>query len=89
MRKLLQIRIFGRVQGVSFRYFAKEQADKLNLVGFAKNEKDGSVLIEIEGEEGSLEKFIDWCKDGSPSAQVKEVKVKESVLKGYYEFNTY
>ncbi|MBU3924497.1 acylphosphatase, partial [Patescibacteria group bacterium] len=51
MEKHLMIKIFGKVQGVSFRYYAREEALKLNLCGFVRNEFGGAVCIEAEGEE--------------------------------------
>lgn len=61
MKKHFNIVIFGRVQGIFFRATAKEQADKLNITGFARNEEDGSVYIEVEGAEEKLDKFLGWC----------------------------
>lgn len=69
------IKIFGRVQGVFFRHSAKRKSEELDIVGFARNEDDGSVYIEAEGEEEDLRRFIDWCKyEGSPAAQIKKVE---------------
>lgn len=74
MRKLLKIKVSGRVQGVFFRYSAKVKADELGIVGFARNEADGSVYIEAEGEEKVLEQFLEWCKEGSEFAAVENVE---------------
>ncbi len=49
--KNLIIKIYGDVQGVNFRFEAKLTADKLGVKGFVRNEADGSVYIEAEGEE--------------------------------------
>ena len=48
----------GLVQGVGFRYEAKLTADQLNLVGWAKNENDGTVIVEAEGAEVCIDEFI-------------------------------
>ncbi|OGE86525.1 MAG: hypothetical protein A3J48_00150 [Candidatus Doudnabacteria bacterium RIFCSPHIGHO2_02_FULL_46_11] len=84
--KHIQIVITGAVQGVSFRYFAKQQADELGLTGFTENRPDGSVYIEIEGGEENLQKFLDWCRSGPNHAQVKDVIVEEGRPKGYAIF---
>lgn len=89
MLKHLNIKIFGIVQGVFFRTTAKEEADKLNLTGFAKNEPDGSVYIEIEGEKNKLDNFLDWCKDGSTLARVNKIETTEGELKNFSTFETY
>jgi len=84
--KHLNVRIFGQVQGVGFRYYAKREADDLNLKGIIKNEKDGSVYIELEGEEDSIEDFLEWCNDGPELAKVDKIETEESPLKNYSEF---
>jgi acylphosphatase len=62
------------VQGVGFRYSAEHEARKLNLVGFVHNEPDGSVYLEVEGEEETLKKFLEWCRKGSWLAKVERVE---------------
>jgi acylphosphatase len=47
----LQIRVWGKVQGVFYRASAKQEADKLGIRGTVKNEPDGSVVIQAEGSE--------------------------------------
>ena len=80
MVKHLNIKIFGRVHGVFFRYTAKEKADELRIYGFARNEPDGTVYIEAEGEQEPLEKFLDWCKEGPEYAEVDKAEAGEGQL---------
>ena len=80
------IHVIGKVQGVFFRASAKEMADKLGIKGFVRNERDGSVYIEAEGEDAFVKEFIKWCKNGPPRAVVFEVKVKEGELKTFSRF---
>jgi len=84
--KHLNIKIYGLVQGVFFRANAKKQADKLNITGFARNEPDGSVYIEAEGEEHNLNKFLKWCNIGPSMANVEKVEASEDNLKNFKEF---
>lgn len=51
-------RFYGRVQGVGFRYEAAGIASQLSLVGWVKNEYDGSVTVEIEGAPNYIDAFI-------------------------------
>lgn len=51
-------RFYGLVQGVGFRYEAMGVASRLSLVGWVKNEHDGSVAIEIEGAPNYIDSFI-------------------------------
>ena len=87
--KHANIKIYGLVQGIFFRATAKQEADKLNITGFAKNKEDGSVYIEAEGEKENVDKFIKWCKIGPTLAKVEKVLVTEGQIKNYSEFVTY
>ncbi len=73
MAKSLALKIFGRVQGVGFRYQAKITADSLGLVGWIRNSPDGSVEAEVEGSEDDLNKFLAWCYNGSKLARVDKI----------------
>lgn len=86
MIKHLNIQVYGRVQGVFYRAGATEAANRFNIKGFARNEKDGSVYIEAEGEEENLKKFIDWCYEGPTRASVERVATEESAMKNYLNF---
>lgn len=83
------INVYGLVQGVFFRASAKEEAKKLKITGFARNEPDGSVYLEAEGEKEALDKFIKWCNIGPNMAQVEKVVVTDSPLKNFSRFDTY
>ncbi len=86
MRKHFNIKVYGKVQGVFFRAGAKEIADKLNISGFARNEPDGTVYIEAEGEEKDLNKFLQWCKNGPEAATVDNIEKTQGPLKNFTEF---
>ena len=87
--KHVNIKIYGLVQGIFFRATAKQEADKLNITGFAKNKEDGSVYIKAEGEKENLDKFIKWCKIGPTLAKVEKVIVTECELKNFPKFSTH
>lgn len=89
MVKHINIKVYGRVQGIFYRVTAKEEAEKLGIKGFAKNEEDGSVYIEAEGEGENLDKFINWCQKGPPLAKVEKVEVTESPLKNFSGFKVF
>ena len=74
--KCFTIKIHGEVQGVGFRYSAQEKAKELNVNGFARNEPDGTVYIEAEGEEENLMNFLKWCYKGPNFAKVKNINCK-------------
>jgi len=80
------ITIKGKVQGVYFRASALKRARDLSLAGTVKNEFDGSVFIEVEGNKNQIEPFLKWCYVGPTLSKVTEVKITQSSLKNYKEF---
>jgi len=81
------IMVTGKVQGVWFRKYTKEKADKLGIKGFVQNELEGTVFISAEATEKVLGKFINWLHTGSPLARVREVTYDNCIdLQGYTEF---
>ncbi|HXF44342.1 MAG TPA: acylphosphatase [Candidatus Paceibacterota bacterium] len=81
------MKIHGYVQGVFFRESARAEALRLGIFGFARNEPDGGVYIEAEGNDENLKKFIDWCRHGPEMAKVTKVDVEYSdELKFYNDF---
>ncbi|NTW15644.1 MAG: acylphosphatase [Candidatus Moranbacteria bacterium] len=69
----MRIRVEGRVQGVNFRASAKREADRFGLSGFARNESDGSVSIEVEGREEDVSAFRRWAEAGPSRAEVAHI----------------
>ncbi len=59
----LQIRFQGRVQGVGFRATAVHCARGLQLLGFVRNEPDGSVLLEAQGQASTVDLLITRISD--------------------------
>jgi len=85
--KHYNLKIFGRVQGVGFRFMAMEAAYKYQIMGYVKNVKDGSVYLEAEGMEDNLRRFLEWCQSGVLRARVERIEVEEGVLKDYKSFD--
>lgn len=85
MNKRIELKIYGRVQGVFYRDSARRRAGKLGITGFAKNEPDGAVSISAEGKEENLKKFIEWCYNGSILARVIKVDVEWKQATGEFK----
>ena len=68
------VRVTGRVQGVNYRATAAREARRRGLAGWVRNEPDGSVLLDVEGDPAALEAFLDWCATGPPAARVLAVE---------------
>jgi acylphosphatase len=69
--------IRGRVQGVGYRYFAREAADRWNVHGYARNLASGDVEIHAEAEESLLNAFRQELERGPHAARVSEVIERE------------
>lgn len=80
------LRVRGRVQGVGFRAAARAEARRLRLTGLARNEADGSVSIEVEGEPDAIDAFIAWCHHGPAGAAVAEIEVDRREPSGWADF---
>ncbi len=88
--RALEFHVYGRVQGVGFRYSAITRARALGLRGFVRNVSDGSVEGYAEGVPGSIAAFTAWLRHGPPGADVdnlvtRSVDVKRSGISGRSE----
>jgi len=77
MKKSLSIHVYGKVQGVGFRFYTNKKANELGVNGFVKNMRDGSVRIEAEAEDVVMEEFLSWVKHGPEWARVSKVNVQD------------
>lgn len=73
--------VSGRVQGVFFRAFARDEALRLGLKGWVRNLPDGRVEILAEGDPGRLKELEAWCWQGPPYARVTGVEVRPETVK--------
>ena len=84
--KAVDVRVRGRVQGVSFRMCAEQRAAELGVVGWVRNEPDGSLAAQVEGDEGAVDAFVDWCRQGPPYARVEGVETGPVPVTGATSF---
>ncbi|MUK90700.1 acylphosphatase [Ornithinibacillus sp. L9] len=79
--------VSGKVQGVGFRYSTKLQADKYNLTGWVKNRDDGTVELEVEGDQMKIDLLLNDIKKGfHPFMQVNNIKTTILNHTGYKDF---
>ena len=74
--------ITGRVQGVSYRMSTVREAAQRGLAGWVKNLEDGSVELEVEGDDAAVAALLAWCEHGPPAARVTRVRVEERPVGG-------
>ncbi len=84
-KKRLNLKIYGRVQDVTFRASAKDKAGELGLRGRVGNEPDGSVYCVIEGEEENLQVFLKWARKGPKYAKVADIEYSWSEASGEFD----
>jgi acylphosphatase len=75
--RTVRVRIAGRVQGVSYRYWTGEEAGALGLDGWVRNRRDGSVEALFSGAPGSVAEMLSRCRRGPRAAKVASVEVLE------------
>ena len=68
-----RIFVSGRVQGTNFRDWTVRTAYRMGLVGWVRNLSDGRVEILAEGDEDSIARLVDACREGPPLARVDQV----------------
>lgn len=85
MKKAVKFNVSGTVQGVFFRQFCKEQADKLDLRGYVRNLENGTVEVLVEGDKDNIEEMYKILKKGPPHAQIRELKPEEKKWSGEFK----
>ena len=86
MKKSVRLYIEGIVQGIFFRSFIKENAEKNNIKGFVRNLEDGRIEIFLEGITNDVNKMIEICKKGPKHSQIRNVEIKPETFQDFKEF---
>ena len=81
--------IRGRVQGVGFRESMRYKAEEIDLVGWVRNCRDGSVEAVIAGDAASVQRMIAWAHRGPPAAQVERVEVEDWPVSAAADFTDF
>ncbi|AWI05260.1 acylphosphatase [Clostridium drakei] len=71
------IEVFGRVQGVGFRYFVEYTAKAFHITGWIKNCEGGSVMMEVQGKSDNVILFINQVKKGNRFAKIEDITCRE------------
>jgi acylphosphatase len=85
--KAVRVKVTGRVQGVSFRWYAVQEAERLGVAGWVSNEADGSVAAFVEGDDDAVDALVAWCHQGPSYARVRHVAVTEAQPTGARSFD--
>ena len=86
-KQRVHVIISGRVQGVFFRLETQRAALNIGITGWVKNRPDGAVEAVFEGDSDRVEKMLQWCWEGSPRSDVRDVAVEnEPYTGGFSDF---
>lgn len=86
MKKSVRLYVSGVVQGVFYRNFVKENAERYNVKGFVRNLEDGRVEVFLEGNPDEVNKMIELCQKGPKYSQIKGTETKEEKFQGFKDF---
>ena len=87
MSRAVTVKVTGRVQGVAFRWYAVQEAERLGVRGWVRNEPDGSVAAHLEGDDEAVDAMVGWCHSGPSYASVRHVAVTEAQPSGAGAFD--
>lgn len=76
----------GDVQGVGFRDATLRNARRLGVIGWVRNEDDGSVLVHAEGPADGVEKLLAFLREGLRGGRVADVDVEQVEVEGHEQF---
>jgi DNA ligase D-like protein (predicted 3'-phosphoesterase) len=82
----VRARIGGAVQGVGFREATRGTAVRLGVLGWVRNEDDGTVAVHAEGQAAAVDDLIAFLRGGPPGANVTELKLEEVRREGHEQF---
>jgi acylphosphatase len=85
MKRRVSFKVRGRVQGVAYRASAREEAERLGVVGWVRNRPSGEVEGVVEGEASAVDAFLAWCADGPPGARVDQCDTEDQTFRGDFE----
>lgn len=77
-QKAVEARIRGRVQGVWYRGWTRDEATALGLSGWVRNAPDGSVEAFFSGPAAAVDEMLARCREGPPAARVDDIETRDA-----------
>jgi acylphosphatase len=75
-QKTIHAIVEGKVQGVFFRAYTRDEAERLGLSGWVRNRPDGSVEALISGDTRNVDRMLEWLETGSPMSHVSRIIIE-------------
>ena len=86
----IKYEIFGKVQGVYFRKHTKKKADELGIKGWVQNTAESTVIGELQGQAGDVQKLQTWLRnEGSPKSRISKAVFEDKGTIKQYTFTDF
>lgn len=86
MKKSTRLFLTGTVQGIFFRQFIKDNADKNDVKGYVRNLEDGRVEVFLEGDHLNVANMVSICSRGPTHSNIRHVEEKQESFQNFKEF---
>jgi DNA ligase D-like protein (predicted 3'-phosphoesterase) len=84
--KGVRVAVRGRVQGIGFREATVARAREVGVMGWVRNDEDGTVLVHAEGPDEAVDELVEWLGEGPRGAAVEAVEVEQGKVEGHEQF---
>ncbi len=84
--RAVRVVLAGHVQGVGYRDAARRRARRLGVLGWVRNEDDGTVAVHAEGPADAVGSFLDFLRSGPRGAAVDRVAARDVKVEGHEQF---
>ena len=89
MKKAVRLTITGTIQGIFFKQFIKDHAEKNKVSGFLRSKEDGRVEIFLEGDRENVDSLVSICKRGPQHSNIRSVEEKTERVQDFKEFKIF
>jgi DNA ligase D-like protein (predicted 3'-phosphoesterase) len=85
-QKAVRATVRGAVQGIGFRDAVMRRAREFGVMGWVRNQDDGTVLVHAEGPDGAVAELLDYLREGPRAARVEAIDVEDVKVEGHEQF---
>lgn len=86
MKKSVRLYVSGFIQGIFYRSYIKENAERLNVKGFVRSLEDNRVEVFLEGNLDDVNKMIELCRKGLKSTEIRDIEIKDERFQDFKNF---
>jgi acylphosphatase len=86
MKKSVRLYVSGFIQGIFYRSYIKDNAERLNVKGFVRSLEDNRVEVFLEGNLDDVNKMIELCRKGLKSTEIRDIEIKDERFQDFKNF---